>query len=98
MNRSLLALAAGFIVIVISGFMYLVTTFLFAFSGGQYRMEPIVQFGALTVIAAMLLLAAIVWRVRSPFAAVIYAAIVTPIAWVVLVVVEWGLSFEFGAG
>jgi hypothetical protein len=98
MNRSLLALAAGLIVIVISGFMYLVTTFLFAFSGGQYRMEPIVQFGALTVIAAMLLLAAIVWRVRSPVAAVICAAIVTPIAWVVLVVVEWGLSFEFGAG
>ena len=96
--KVVVALAIVFIVVVISGFMYLVTTFLFAFSGGQYRMESVVQYGALAVIAAMVLLAAIVWRMRSPIAGVICAAIGTPVAWVVAVLVEWGLSFELGAG
>jgi hypothetical protein len=78
--------------------MYLVTTFLFHFSGGQYRMGPVVDYSALAVIAGTLLLTAIVWRVRSPAAALKCAAIATPAAWVVAIVVEWGFSFALGAG
>lgn len=77
--------------------MYLVTTFLFHFSGGQSRMGPVVDYGALTVIAGTLLLTVIVWRVRSPAAALRTTAIVTPVAWVLAIVVEWGLSFAWGA-
>lgn len=97
-TKVVVALAIVFIVVVISGFMYLVTTFLFAFSGGQYRMEQVVQYGALGVIAAMLLLAAVVWKTRSPTAALICAAIATPAACVVAVLVEWRFSFVLGAG
>jgi hypothetical protein len=78
--------------------MYLITTFLFHFSGGQYRMGPVVDYGALTVIAGTLVLTAIAWRVRSRAAAVKTAAIATPVAWVLAIVVEWGLSFVWGAG
>jgi hypothetical protein len=78
--------------------MYLVTTFLFHFSGGQYRMGPVVDYGALTVIAGTLVLTGIAWRVRSPAAAVKTAVIATPVAWAVAIAVEWGLSFAWGAG
>jgi hypothetical protein len=78
--------------------MYLVTTFLFHFSGGQYRMGPVVDYGALAVIAVTLLLTAIAWRVRSPAAALKTATIATIVAWVLAIVVEWGLSFVWGAG
>jgi hypothetical protein len=78
--------------------MYLVTTFLFHFSGGQYRRGPVVDYGALTAIAGTLVLTAIAWRVRSPAAAVKTAAIATPVAWVLAIAVEWGLSFVWGAG
>lgn len=77
--------------------MYLVTTFLFHFSSGQDRMGPVVNNGALGVVAGTLLLAAVVWKVRSPGAALRWTAITTPVAWVVAVIVEWGLSFAFGA-
>jgi hypothetical protein len=82
-----------------SGFMYLVTTFLFHFSGGQVHMGPVVDYGALAVIALLILLAVIIWRVRSPAVAVKYTAIVTGVAWAVAVVIEWGLSqFVFVTG
>ena len=82
----------------ISGFMFLMTVFLFNFSSGQTRMGPVVQFGGLAAVALSLVIAAIVWKVRSPTAGALYAAIGTPVVWVVAVIVEWGLSFEFGAG
>ena len=98
MTKVIVALAAVFIIVAISGFFFFLTTFLFAFSGGQYRMEPVVQYGALAVIAAMVLLAAVVWKLRSPTAAVLCAAIATPAAWVVAMMVEWAFSFVLGAG
>jgi hypothetical protein len=92
------ALLSVLIVGAISGFMYPVTTFLFNFSSGQAHMGPIVQYGALAAVALSLVIAAIVWKVRSPTAAALSAAIGTPVVWVVAVFVEWGLSFEFGVG
>lgn len=77
---------------VISGFMYLITTMLFQFAGGQSPIRPVVDYGPLVVIAAMLLLAAIVWKVRSPSAAAICVAIATPVACVVAGFVEWRLG------
>jgi hypothetical protein len=77
-------------------FMFLVTTFLFHFSGSQVRMGPVVNYGALAVIAGTMLLAAIAWKIRSPTAAVASAAIATPVAWAVAVFVEWLLSFALG--
>ena len=94
--KVVVALLIAFIVGVISWVMYLVTTFLFNFSSGLSRMEPVVHYGALVVVAVSLLIPAIIWKMRSPTAAGIYAAIGTPVAWVVAVVVEWLLSFEFG--
>lgn len=95
-----MALAVSIVLVVglISGFMLLVTTFLFHFSGGQSRMGPVVDYGALAVIALALLVSAIGWKMRSPVAAVICAAIATPVIWAVAVFVDWLLSFAFGAG
>src|SRR5882762_9168251 len=98
MTKVVVAVAALLIIAVISGFFFFVTTFLFAFSGGQYRMVSVVQYGALAVITVSVLVAAIAWRLRSPTAAVLCAAIATPAAGVVALVVEWGLSFVLGAG
>jgi len=50
-----------------AGFGYLVTTFLFAFSGGQYRMVQVVGIGAAFVITVDVLVAVVAWRVRSPW-------------------------------
>jgi hypothetical protein len=91
------ALTLVFLIGLAGAFMYLVTTFLFHFSSGQDRMGPVVNYGALVVIAGTTLLAAISWR-RSPSTAVRYTAIATPVAWAVAVFAEWGLSFVFGAG
>ena len=96
--KVVIALLIGFVIAIISGVMYEVTIFLFYFSGGQSRMGPVVNYGALVVIAATVLFAAIVWRKRSPTTAAISAAIGTPVAWVAAIVVEWGISFELGAG
>ena len=86
-----------FLVIGIPGaFMYLVTTFLFYFRnfgpGIPYRILDIVNYGALAVIGATLLIAAIAWRLRSPAAALLSAAIAAPIAWAAALFVEWRLS------
>jgi hypothetical protein len=78
--------------------MFLATTFLFHFSSGQDRMAPVVNYGALTVVAGTSLLAVMVWRIRSPAAALKWAAIATPVAWVAAVLVEWVFSFFLGAG
>jgi hypothetical protein len=95
MNRVTTVVVALLILLmigVISGFMYEISIFLFAFSGGQARMEPVVNYGALAVIALMIILAAIVWKIRTPTVAAIFSAIATPVAWVATMFVEWGLS------
>ena len=85
------------IVLIPAVFMYLATTFLFAFSGGQYRMVAVVNLGALAVIALGVASAALGWRLRgAPFAAVAAGA-ATAIGWAAAVGVEWGLSFWLGA-
>lgn len=94
--------AAGALVVIIGlggGFMWLVTTFLFHFSGGQVKMGPVVDYGALVVIALTALLTVITWMVRSPAAALKVGASATAVAWVVAVVVEWAFSkFVFVTG
>ena len=93
-----MALSVVFIILVAGAFMYLLTTFLFNFSSGQSRMGPVVTYGALAVIAGTTMPAAIVWKIRSPSAALTYTAIATPVSWAVALIVEWILSFVFGAG
>jgi len=76
---------------------WLVTTFLFAFSGGQARMVPVVGYGAAAMIAVPLAAAAVAWRVRSPLAAFVAALAATGGGWIVTVLVEWLLSYRLGA-
>ncbi len=90
----ILALAA--ILLPSAGFGYLVTTFLFAFSGGQYRMVTVVTFGALAVIGLGVLVAVLTWRLRSPAAAIKWTAIATGAGWVAAVIAEWLISFGLG--
>ena len=61
-------------------------------------MEPVVNDGALAVIAATTLVAVVAWRMRSSAEAVKCVAIATGVLWVVALLVEWGLSFALGAG
>ena len=68
-QRLLWAALIGSTVLVAAAFGYLVTTFLYAFSGGQYRMVTVVNIGALVVVALGLVVAALTWRLRSPAAA-----------------------------
>ena len=92
MIKVVVALLILLMVGVISGVMYEISIFLFAFSGGQARMEPVVNYIALAVIAVVILLTAIVWKIRTPTGAAIFAAICTPVAWVAAMLVEWGIS------
>ena len=96
-QRLLWAAVIATFVLVAAGFGYLVTTFLFAFSGGQYRMVTVVNIGALLVAALGLVVAAVTWRLRSPGAAVASTVVATGAAWVAVVIVEWILSFSLGA-
>jgi xanthine/uracil permease len=93
-----MALGSVAIIGLISLFMWGVTTFLFAFSGGQVRMVPVVQYGFFAVSGAAVLLAAAVWLLRSPGAAVVAAALGTLVLWLIAIFVEWRLSFDLGAG
>jgi hypothetical protein len=77
--------------------MYGVTTFLFAFSGGQYRMVTVVNVGALAVIAAGVLSALLAWTLRSRDVALKAAALATGAGWVAATFIEWLLSFSLGA-
>jgi hypothetical protein len=92
---SIVALAA--IVFPFAGVGYLVTTFLFAFSGGQYRMVAVVDAGALAVIGLGVLVAAVTWKLRSPAVAVKWTAIATGIGWIAALITEWLISFQLGA-
>jgi hypothetical protein len=91
------AIAIGAIVALAGGIGYLVTTFLFAFSGGQYRMVTVVNIAALCVIGLGLATAAASWFLRSPEAAIKWAAIATGIGWIVAFMAEWLISFQLGA-
>jgi hypothetical protein len=77
---------------------FLVTTFLFAFSGGQYRMVAVVNAGALIVIGLGALGAGVTWRLRSPSAAVAATAIAMGVGWLAALIAEWLISFWLGAG
>src|SRR2546430_14036292 len=92
--------AAGAVVLLVAvcaGVMYLITSFLFAFSGGQYRMVPVVGYGALAVIGATLLIAIVVWRPRSLAAAGKKGAIAHPLGGAPAKVGEWVPSIRHGA-
>ena len=93
----LVVAAIAAIVLAAGGLGYLVTTFLFAFSGGQYRMVGVVNLVALLVIVIGAAVGAVTWRLRSRGAAVLYTAIVTGVAWVAAVIAEWLMSFSLGA-
>jgi hypothetical protein len=78
--------------------MFAITTFLFHFSGGQYRMGPIVTAGPFIAIAAALVAGSITaWRTAQFGLAFGVMARATGIAWAVLVLGYWLLSFAFGA-
>jgi hypothetical protein len=91
------AIAIAGIVLLAAGIGYLVTTFLFAFSGGQYRMVTVVNVGALCVIALGLAAAVVGWMIRSPEKAIKWAAFATGIGWPVALIAEWLISFQLGA-
>ena len=85
------------IVLPAAGVGYLVTTFLFAFSGGQSRMVDVVNLGCLVVIGLGVLPAAVAWRLRSPAAAIKASGIATGAGWVAVLIAEWLISFRLGA-
>ena len=76
--RSGIVAIAG-IVLGVAAVGYLVTTCLFAFSGGQYRMVAVVNLGALAVISLGVLVAALMWMVRSSAEAIKWTAIATDV-------------------
>lgn len=81
-----------------AGVGYLVTTFLFAFSAGQYRMVTVVNIGALVVLGVGVVTAAIAWRRRPPTTVLRWSAIATAVGWSAAVFVEWSISFLLGGG
>jgi hypothetical protein len=100
MTQVSIALRIVSIVGLISLLMFGVTTFLFHFSGGQYRMEPVVRYGAYAAFAAAMLVATVVWKLwlGSPTAAVTGATIGAIAIWALAVFIEWRISFVLGAG
>ena len=93
----LLAAVLVLIVLATGAVGYLVTTFLFAFSGGQFRMVAVVNAAALIVIAVAIAVGAVTWKLRSPAAAVASTAIATGVGWAIAVLAEWLISFSLGA-
>jgi len=90
--------AIAVIVLGVAAVGYLVTTFLFAFSGGKYRMVAVVNLGAVAVISLGVLVAAVKWIVRSSAEAIKWTAIATGGGWVAALIAEWLFSFSVGAG
>ena len=77
--------------------MYVVTTFLFAFSGGQYRMVPIVRAGPWIVgIGALLVGDAVLAATRSLPRAVWAVLGTIVVAWPVAVVAYWVAADRLG--
>jgi hypothetical protein len=83
--------------------MYGVATFLFAFSGQQYRMATIVNVGFFIVGLSGLVVSlsiGIVARVRTwPTLMILMAVLLSAILlWLLALVLYWMLSFQLGAG
>jgi hypothetical protein len=99
-RRGNVALAVALVLLIglTGAFMWVVTTFLFYFrnigAGLPHQVELVVNYGALAVIGVTILLAAIIWNIRSPRAALITTVIATPVGWAVAIFVEWRLSLE----
>ncbi len=76
--------------------MYGITTFLFAFSGGQYRMVPVVNAGFWIVLFSGLIVGIVPlvrgWPVGRIMVAMLSGA---ALSWLL---VYWRLSFQLGAG
>lgn len=97
MTKAATMVVIAAILLPVSAFGYLVTTFLFAFSGGQYRMVQVVNAGALLVVALVTVVAILAWWRSSSNAAIKWTAIAIGIAWPAAIVIEWVLSFALGA-
>jgi len=91
-----MAIGIAAVVLAAGAFGYLVTTFLFAFSGGQSRMVGVVNLVAVSVVVSSLVVAAIVWVLRSPMHAFQWTAIATVIGWFAAIAIEFVLSFSLG--
>ncbi len=77
--------------------MYAVTTFLFAFSGGQYRMVPIVAAGPWLVAVVSLLVGAVVLAATRSLPRALRAILGSiVVAWPVAVVVCWVVADRLG--
>jgi len=90
----LVLIAAG--IVVSTAFMFGVTTFLFAFSGGQSRMVSVVNYGALAMIVISAVTAVVAWILRPGATAAIATASVVAAGWFVTAIVEFVLSFWLG--
>ena len=78
--------------------LYLITTFLFAFSGCQARMVPIVNGGVWVVnLAALVVGGVALARTRSLRPAVRALLVGAVVAWLVAILVYWLVSFRLGA-
>ena len=79
--------------------MYGITTFLFAFSGGQVRMVPVVNAGFWIVLFSGLIVGMVPlvrgWSVGKTIMAMLLGA---GLSWLLAVIVYWRLSFQLGAG
>ena len=91
-----MAIALAVVVLAAGAFGYLVTTFLFAFSSGQFRMVQVVNLVALAVIVSSFVVAAVAWIVRSPIDALKWTVIATGVGWVAAIAIEFVLSFSLG--
>ena len=91
-----MAIAIAVVVLAAAAFGYLVTTFLFAFSGSQFRMVPVVNLVALAVVVSSLVVAAVAWLLRSPMDALKWTLIATGVGWVAAIAIEFVLSFSLG--
>src|SRR5947209_20393279 len=96
-SAPLAILAIGAVVLGAAAAGYLVTTFLFAFSGGQNRMLVVVNVGGLIVIGLNVLVAAAARIVRSPADSIKWTAIAAGAGWAAALIAEWVLSFWLGA-
>ena len=91
-----MAIAIAIVVLAAGVVGYLATTFLFAFSGGQYRMVAVVNLGAVLVLVSSFAVAAVSWMLRSPTDALKWTLIATAIGWVAAIAIEFVLSFSLG--
>lgn len=96
-SRATSAAATAVTVLASGGFGYLLTTFLFAFSGGQARMVSVVNLVDLIAFVATIAAGTMVWLLRSPADVVKWAVIAAAIVWFAAIVLEFVLSFSLGA-